>query len=634
MASEGAERRLAAILSADVVGYSRLMAEDEDDTVDRLTAYRDQIGSLVTDHRGRVVDFTGDNLLAEFPAALDAVQCAVEIQRALKGSNAELPDERRMEFRTGVHLGDIRVEEGRIYGDGVNIAARLEGLAEPGGIYISGTVHEQVRHKLALAYEDLGEQQVKNIPDPVRVIRVEIDGPGGEGPRRARRGRGRLQRAVVATGVSVLLIGVVIALSWRLALGLMIDRIGLSGPPESPPLPDEPSIAVLPFTNMSADPEQEYFSDGITEDLTAALSKVQGLFVISRHSAFTYKGQSFKVEDVGRELGVRYVLEGSVRKAGQRVRITAQLVDASTGFHIWGETYDRDVADIFAVQSEVSGEILRALGVEIKDAELERIRGKPTQDLTAYDLMTRGAYHLEKYTRKDNEEARRLFGQAIERDPELAEAYALIGVTYALELGMGWNFEPELMDRAEEYTRRSLELTTSSSAAHITLATVQLFRGRTSEAIEVAKGAVEMDPNEDTAHMVLGSALLQAGSYVDALREVQMALRLNPRAPTMTWVVMGYANALVGREEEATRLWQRVVDANPDMIMARVPLASAAWDRGQHEESREHVREILRVSPHITVEQAVRLIQGRASVMGTAQIAEIAANLRKAGLPE
>ncbi|MHC4225781.1 MAG: adenylate/guanylate cyclase domain-containing protein, partial [Planctomycetota bacterium] len=330
-----------------MVGYSRLMAEDEAATIRTLTDYREDIAMRVRQHRGRVVDAPGDNLLAEFPTALDAVRCAVETQGVLRALNASLPDERRMDFRIGVHMGDVAAEGERIYGDGVNIAARLEALAEAGGVCISATVHEQVRNKLDAGFTDLGDHTVKNIPDQVRVYRVQPRGQPGA-PARAstppdERPR-RLRTALVATAAVLLLLALGLWASWPRPLGLLIDLAGVSGPPVNPPLPEKPSIVVLPFANMSGDPQQEYFSDGITEELITDLAGIPELFVISRNSAFTYKGQPVKVRDVGRDLGVRYVLEGTVRKVEGRVRITAQLIDATSGFHLWSESYDRELS--------------------------------------------------------------------------------------------------------------------------------------------------------------------------------------------------------------------------------------------------------------------------------------------------
>src|SRR2546422_8227219 len=339
------ERKLTAILSADVKGYSRLMGDDEEATIRTLTVYRAVLATLIQQHRGRVVDSPGDNLLAEFASAVDAVRGAVEIQRDLQVKNAELPPERRMEFRIGINVGDVVVEGERLYGDGVNIAARLEALAEGGGICLSGTVYDQVENKLALGYESLGEQTVKNIANPVRVYRV-IE-----------------PEAIAAAQVR----------SKDTALVL--------------PLPDKPSLIVLPFVNLSNDAEQEYFSDGLTEDITTDLSQLSSLFVISRNSAFTYKGKAAKVRDISREMGVRYVLEGSVRKAGDRVRISAQLVDATTDHHLWAERYDRPLTDIFAVQDEIVQQLVTTLRVEVQEAELERVRRIPTTNLSAYDSL-------------------------------------------------------------------------------------------------------------------------------------------------------------------------------------------------------------------------------------------------------
>ena len=622
-----AQRRLAAILSADAVGYSRLMAEDEEQTARALSDCRHRMSDLVGQHQGRVVDAPGDNLLAEFGSVVDAVRCAVRVQEELERRNAPFPAERRLLFRIGVNLGDVLVEGDRIIGDGVNIAARLESVAEPGGVCISGTAYDQVKSKLALSYEDLGERTLKNIPDPVRIYRLLPDHALSPRRTRARRGRGY---AIALGGVGAVVLA--LALSWRVVLGMALDSAGLTGPPVNPPLPDKPSIVVLPFTNMSADPEQEYFSDGLTEDLTTGLSRTSTIFVISRNSAFTYKGRSVKVEDVGRELGVRYVLEGSVRKANDRVRITAQLIDAATGFHLWSENYDRELSDIFAVQSEITDEILLALGIEIGEAEFRRIRALPIADLTAHDLFMKGTFHGVRFTRADTLEARRIFEQLAEEHPDFALTHAMIGATYVTEFGMGWNLDPALMERAEEYAQRTLALDPSETAAYITLGAVDLFRGRPEQAIEHLERVMAWDPNIDMVHVMLSGALLQTGRYLAALDAVNKALRLNPRGPTMTWVVMGFVNAELGREDEAVALWLRVVEANPDMIMARIPLAAGGWEEFP-EQSREHVREILRVNPDLTAEQAVRLMQGNVDVIGDDMARRFVKNLRLAGLP-
>ena len=392
------ERKLAAIFSADVVGYSRLMGEDEEATIRTLTAYREVMTTLIQQHRGRVVDSPGDNLLAEFASVVDAVRCAAEIQHDLKTRNAELPDQRQMHYRIGINLGDVIVEGERLYGDGVNIAARLESLAEPGGICISGTVYEHVENKLALNYEYLGEQTVKNIARPVRVYRVKIDGETGATVGAARRGRPSSQPRKMRPAYRWIIAGLVLLAVVGVAVRYWSSPIPSTQPPAPStqaapaalPLPDKPSLVVLPFVNMSEDPKQEYFSDGFTEDLTTALTKVSGLFVIARNSAFTYKGKAVDIKAVSRELGIRYVLEGSVRRADSRVRINAQLVDGLSATHVWAESYDRELKDIFAVQDEVRQKIVFALKVKLTPEEQARFKRAPTANLEAYDFLLRG----------------------------------------------------------------------------------------------------------------------------------------------------------------------------------------------------------------------------------------------------
>jgi adenylate cyclase len=636
MPADEVERKLAAILSADVVGYSRLMAEDENETVRRLGAYRTEVTNLVGEHRGRVVDFTGDNFLAEFPTATDAVECAVEIQRVVSARNAPLPPERKMEFRVGIHMGEVRVEEDRLYGDGVNIAARLEGLAERGGICISATVHDQVRNKLDATYQDLGDQTVKNIPDQVRAYRVEPRAwqpePRVEAPP-AKRSR-RFRTALLATGAVVLLVGVGLWTSWPCPLGLLVDALGVSGPPIDPSLPNKPSIVVLPFQNMSDDPKQEYVSDGITEDLTTELSRHPYLFVISRNSAYMYKGKRVTVEQVGRELGVRYVVEGSVRKSNDRLRITAQLIDATTGGHIWSERYDRDLSDIFALQSEISERIQAAVDVEIQEAEAQRLQKKPTESLTALDAYWKGGHHFLRVTREDNEKARRLFERAIELDPSYAMAYATLGSTYMSEFSQGWSSDATLLDRAEELARRAIALDPSVPNGHNALAFVHFYRGKSAEALSAAERAIELAPNFDFAHAMRGMVLAQEGRLLEATRSIRQALRLNPRAPTAMLLSVAYVNIAVGRREEALKLLERVRTANPDNVISRVALAVLYEQAGRHDDATATAREALRTVPDLTAEKAIELIPGLEQIISAEEFAQYAGHLRKAGLKE
>src|SRR6266851_10417888 len=445
------ERKLVAILSTDVKGYSRLMGEDEVATIRTLTAYRELMATLIQQHRGRVVDSPGDNLLAEFASVVEAVQCAVALQGELRLRNAELPPHRRMQFRRGINLGDVIVEGERLYGDGVNIAARLESLAIPGGICISGTVYDQIETKLSLQYEYQGEQTVKNIAKPVRVYRLGVDESSSqksssqqakvEAPKR-RRVR-PAHRWVVA---GLVLVTITIVAVRYLPFSLLATRHSVLGTeeakPPSLPLPDKPSIVVLPFVNMSKDPDQEYFNDGMTDTLITDLSRLSGLFVIARNSAFTYKGKPVKVQEVSKELGVRYVLEGSVQKANNRVRINVQLIDATTSGHLWAERYDRELQDIFALQDEVTQRVVAALQVKLAEGEQEHLVRKNTDNVEAYDSLLRGRTYYLRYTKEANAQARQMFEHAIELDSQYADAYTGLGATYWIEWILQWSQKP------------------------------------------------------------------------------------------------------------------------------------------------------------------------------------------------
>ncbi len=398
MTEERAKRKLSAVLSADVKGYSRLMGQDEAGTVDKLKEYRALMTDLILKYRGRVVDSPGDSILAEFASVVDATECAVQVQEKLNNRNAELPDDSRMEFRIGINLGDVIVDDERIYGDGINIAARIEGLAEGGGICISGTAYDHVKNKLSLVYENLGEQLVKNIAEPVRVYRVIME-PEAIGKDRA--GPRQWQKVALPL-VAVLVLTIAAVVIWK-----FYQRP--SPPPEEvapeqttgPKLPEKPSIAVLPFANLSGDPEQEYFSDGMTDDLITDLAKISGLLVIARNSVFTYKGKPVKIQQVAEDLGVRYVLEGSIRKAGDQVRINAQLIDASTGHHLWAERYDGVMDDIFNLQDKITSKIVSALALKLTAAEQEHTKSKETDNVEAYDAFLRGWEHYQRFTPED-----------------------------------------------------------------------------------------------------------------------------------------------------------------------------------------------------------------------------------------
>jgi adenylate cyclase len=534
--AEQDERRLAAIINADIVGYSRLMAEDEDATVRMVTFYRQQVEMLVPQHRGQLVDFTGDNFLAQFPTALEAVRCAIEIQRVLAARNKGLPGERRMEFRIGIHLGDVREAGKRLFGTGVNIAARVQSLAQPGGICVSGMVKAQLEGKLELDCEDLGEQTVKNIPEPVRVYRVRMEGKDAATPPRA--GGTWWSRQVLGTAAAAL------ALLFAAALWLQAPE-----EPIGPPLPAKPSVVVLPFDDMGGGSAQEYFADGITEDLTNDLAGIPDLFVIARNTAFTYKHQPVRVEQVGRDLGVRYVLEGSVRRDGDRVRVTAQLIDATTGLHIWSDRYDRELSDIFAVQADIADQILTALTVQVRSAELGRIQRRSTRSLTAYEAFLQGLAHHNRLTTEDNRSARQLFQRAIELDPAYADAYWGLGVTLDREgANLSGEARAKSIEGAERAARRALELDPLNSRAMTLLGFLAAEQGKLDEGLMTVARAKDLAPSLPEPYTILAVLQARAGNLPAALESANRARRLDPQGESMTTGILGGIRYLAGTQ--------------------------------------------------------------------------------------
>ena len=584
--SQNVMRKLTAILSADVKGYSRLMSADEMTTIRTLASYRERMTTLIGQYRGRVIDSPGDNLLAEFASVVDAVQGAVEVQRELKQRNDTLLPDQRMEFRIGINVGDVIVEGDRIYGDGVNIAARLEGLADGGGICISGAVHEQVENKLPLSYVALGEQSVKNIVRPVRVFRVVLE------PRATTDSAEQSESAPVLA------------------------------------LPDKPSIVVLPFLNLSGDVEQEYFSDGITEDLITDISKLSGLFVISRNSAFLYKGKAVRPEQVSKELGVRYLLEGSIRKASNRVRITAQLIDATTGYHLWAERYDRELQDIFAVQDEVTEKIVTALQVKLTQSEKERIRRVPTNNLEAYDFFLHGLEYHALRTQDANIRARQMFERAIELDGQFAAAYAMLGRTYLMELAFQWRERSHAVMQLLTFAQRAVTLDDTLSVAHETLAYAYLGQKQHDQAIAAAQRAIALDPNSADAHDTLGEILSFAGRPAEAVPLVEQAMRLNPRYPISYLWSLGQAYAFIGRTDEAITTLKRVIARNPDHVTTHLMLAVIFSELGQHKDAQTEVDEILRINPQFSLANVREGIPYKDKVT----LERIVTGLQKAGL--
>ena len=633
MAEERAKRKLSAILSADVKGYSRLMGEDELATIETLKNYREIMVALVNKFRGRVVDSPGDNVLAEFSSVVDALECSVEIQKELKQKNEELAENRRMEFRIGVNLGDV-VEDGeRIYGDGVNIAARVESLAEGGGICISGTAFDQIGKKLALGYQYLGEQTVKNIEKPVRIYRVLMEPEAVGRVIGQERPRPRPWRnAVMAAVVALVLVAAALTV-WNFYFRApriepaSVERMAF-------PLPDEPSIAVLPFVNMSDDTKQEYFSDGLTEEIITALSKIPKMFVIARNSTFTYKGKPVKVQQVAEELGVRYVLEGMVRVAGDRMRITVQLIDAMTGNHLWAERYDRELKEIFALQDDITKEVMTALQVKLTTGEQARVYGKGTDKLEAYLKLLQGREHYRRGTKEDNILARRVFEEVIALDPKYAIAYRFLSGTHHADLAFGTSKSPkQSIARAIELAKRAIAIDDSLAEGHGFLGFLYTLTGQYEKGIEEAERAVALDPNSADAHIHLGAVLHNAGRREEAIPIIKRAIRLNPIAPAMYFVVLGRTYRSLGRYEEAIEACKNAVQRNPDFLFAHVILAATYSLTGKEEQARAAGKEVLRIDPNFSLDSFGKR---REKLIGDnkTELKLFIDALRKAGLPD
>jgi adenylate cyclase len=570
MNSQDFKRKLTAIFSADVAGYSRLMGEDEAATVKTLEAYKQVMFFLIKQYRGRVVDSPGDNLLAEFASVVDAVQCGVAIQKELQTRNTDLPENRKMQFRIGINLGDVIQEGERIYGEGVNVAARLESLAEPGGICVSGIVYDQVKKKLNLEYWFLGKKRAKNIEEPVDVYRV-LSVPD-------------------ATAQSV--------------IKAKVERMAF-------PLPEKPSIAVLPFTNMSGDPTQEYIGDGISENIITALSVGSGMFVIARNSTFTYKGRPIRVQQVAEELGVRYALEGSVQKSGDRLRVTAQLIDALSGHHLWAEKYDRRMGGLFDLQDEITKKIVVSLQVELTQGEQARVYARSTDNLEAWSYGVKGNYLLDRFNKEDNVKARELLETAIELDPKYVLAYVWLGATYAAGANYGWNDSPaDSLKRAHELAQKALTLDDKSASVHILLALLYLFQNQHDKAMAEGKLAISLDPNFSIGHAHLAQIMFFSGRFEEAIQMMERAMRLSPYYPAfyLNWLCRSYA--FMGRYEEATatceKLLERCRTREHPADWGLTHLAGIYIEVGRVEEARDLITEALRINPSLSLESFKR----------------------------
>jgi TolB-like protein/class 3 adenylate cyclase len=585
MAEARVERRLAAILAADVAGYSRLMGVDEEGTLATLKAYQSElVYPKIAEHRGRIVKTAGDGALFEFASAVDAVRCAIAIQRAIAERNVDVSSDRRIEFRIGITVGDIIVDDGDIFGDGVNVAARLESISEPGGICVSSQVQEHARGKIDIAFEDLGQQQLKNIAQPVRVYRVKLDPTGAPATLR-------------------------------------------------PTVPNKPSIAVLSFQNMSGDREQEYFADGVVEEIITAMSRMRWLFVIARNSSFTYKGRAVDVKQVGRELGVRYVLEGSVRRAANRVRITGQLIDASTGAHLWADCFEGNLEDIFSLQDQITMSVVGAIAPKLEQAEIERAKRKPTESLDAYDYFLRGMAALHQGTKDANNEALRLFYKAIELDPEFASAYGMAAYCYVWRKSNGWMVDPERETaEAVRLAFRATELGKDDAVA-LCWGGFALARaaGDLDNGIAFLDRAIAINPNLAAAWGFSGRARVYRGEPELAIEHLARAMRLSP----LDWETFGflgstaYAHLFGGRYNEASTWAEKAIRENPNFLPVCIIAAASNALTGRMKEARTALERLRQIDPSLRISNLKNALFFRRPE----DIAKLAEGLEIAGLP-
>jgi len=576
MGDQPTQRRLVAVLIADIAGYTRLMEQDTDGTVAAWQTVRQEvIKPVIADHSGKIVKLTGDGFLVEFSTIQNAVNCAIVMQRGLAPSS--------LDFRMGINLGDI-VDDGEdIHGEGVNIAARLEGLADPGGICISGDVYNQVRNRIEVTFEDMGDQKVKNVAEPVRVYAVRTDGSAAPS-------------ASAATVPA-----------------------------------DKPSIAVLPFTNMSSDPDQEYFADGISEDIITSLSKLSQLLVIARNSSFAYKGRAVNVQEIARELGVRYVVEGSVRKAGDRVRITAQLIDCTTGGHLWAERYDRELTDVFAVQDEVTQAIVIPMAVKLTADERVRLKTKGPNNLEAYDYLLRGREQYRLYSKEGNAQAQVLLKRAIELDPGYASAYAFLVYTHLSIYLNQWNETADRpLEQAYKLAQKAVALDETDPSAHHALGSNYLWKREHNQAITELERAIALDPNFAGAYAVLGLTLHYAGRSEEAIELINRGMSLDPHYTDIRlhWLAQAYFQ--LRRYEEAIDFLKRRLIRKPDTDISRVLLAASYGHLGQIDEAKVQWEDVFRINPDYSLEHRKQVLPYK----DPADFDHIVEGLRKASLTE
>ena len=591
MVEDHVERKLAAIFAGDVAGYSRLMGVDEEGTLHQLKAHRkDLVDPKITEHRGHIVKTTGDGMLVEFVSVVDAVRCAVEIQRGMLGRNVDVPADRRIEFRIGINVGDIISDDNDIYGDGVNVAARLEALAEPGGIFVSRNVHDQVRDKLSFGFEDMGEQMVKNIARPIGIHRV--------------------------------------------SLAESTTEASLGAPTTAKPeraASQRPSIAVLPFANMSGDPEQEYFADGISEDIITGLSKLRWFFVIARNSSFIYKGKSIDIKRVARELGVRYVLEGSVRKGGNRLRITAQLIDAETGNHIWADRYDGDLTDVFALQDAITEKVVAAIEPKLLQAEGIRSQSRSPEDLGAWEMVSQANSLFWRLTKAEGEAAIAILKQAVERYPDYAPAHSMLAFMMLVSAYVGWasGERQSQVKQAAALATRAAELDDSDPWAYFALGYVAYTMRRTDKAIEEFQRAIDLNPNFAAAHSYLSLALALAGQSDQAITHAEQAIRMSPHDPqnAVCFTALAAAHYQAGRYGEAVSFGRKALQQRSGWAPGHRIFCASLAQAGQIDEARTELDQLKELHPDISIAWIEKHVPYTAGPM-----AKFLEGMRKAGL--
>jgi adenylate cyclase len=605
MTPEGITRKLIAILSADVKDYTRLISHDDVGTIRTLTAYKEAMEILIKRYRGQVVDATGDNLLARFDSVLDAVNCAAEIQRDLSERNAELPDHRKMEFRMGISLGDVMEEEGRIYGDGVNIAARLQALAEGGGICISSMVHDAVKGKVGFEYEDLGQQSLKNVTEPIRVYRL-LSHPGAAA-HRVKEAKNALHRkwVRVALAAGVILIAAA-GLLWRFAIHPARAPKVASVQKMAFPLPDRPSIAVLPFENLSADQSQDFVVEGMTEGIISALARFNRLFVIARNSTLAYKGKAVKVQQVAEELGVRYVLEGSMEISKDRMRVTAQLIDAISGTHLWVEQFDRPLADVFHVRDDLTAKIVGSLAGKLSQAELARARPDDPNSLDVYGLYWRGLEIYFHYTPADNTKSREFFERALALDPNYSSAHMMLAWSYLNDFRFFHPAKPqEAYQKALECAYKAVALDPRDNYAHGVLGMVLLWGRKHQQALAQYEEGLQANPNDADLLVYIAEVYVYMGQAEKAIPQIKQAMRLNPYHPHWYWWDLGWAKYMTRDYEGAVESLRQM---SPMGAPARRLLAASLAQLGRMEEARAEAEKAMKEDPSFSANYQVNIL--------------------------